>query len=156
MIRIKKVKITKHNKINIQYEKQNRNTETWDKYSLTCSDEPRPEFRLALERLATHVVEMCELPYEYKQRIIVTGVTFSYGGESETMGATIISQMELENSNTNLNINTPHKTSEFYSETGDPKQLLTYECLEDLENLINEVELYIEGERAQMNLFQAI
>ncbi len=153
MIRIKKVKITKHNRINIQYEKQNKNTETWDEYSLTCSDEPRPEFRLALARLATHVVEMCELPYEYKSRIIVNGVTFSYGGESETMGATIISQMELENSNTNLNLNTPHKGSEFY---GDPKQLLTDECIDDLEELIKEVELYIEGERAQMNLFQAI
>lgn len=69
------------------------------------------------------------------------------------MGATIVSQMELDNSNSNLNINTPHKISEFYGENGDPKQLLPDDCIEDLNELIEEVQLYIKGERAQVSLF---
>jgi len=152
-MRIKKIKITKDNKIQIVYEK--RGKADWDEYSLTCSEAPRPELYKALEALAPHVIEMCELPEDYLPRIDVRGVTFSYSGENEVMGATIIAQMELKNSYTKLNLNTPHKASAPYSEYTPPDemQLLSDDCIEALEKLCDEVRLYIKGERAQQSLF---
>ena len=50
----------------------------------------------------------------------------------------------------NLNLNTPHKISESYTpdQQIDPKHLLSDECVRDLYKLIEEVNLYIDGERA--------
>lgn len=157
MKRILKVKLTKSDKINIEYQKYNNTAQTWDEYSLTCSDRAKPEFYLAMITMAIHVVDMCELPADYKDRIKVTGVTFSYGGEEEAMGAVIVSQMILNNSNCNLNLNTPHKASGSYNDNpADPKQLLSEQCIEDLYKLCKETELYINGDRAQMNLFSVV
>lgn len=157
MRRIKKIKVTKTGRISIEYDLYNKRAEAWDEYSLSCIDDPRPEFLIALARLSTHVVDMCELPKDYRNRVKVTGVTFSYGGEYEVMGAVIISQMELENSNCNLNLNTPHKASESYSDgDADPKQLLSDDCIDDLYGLCKETELYIDGDRAQISIFEAI
>lgn len=157
-IRIKKVKVTSDNKIKVIYEQRNKTNDGWDEYSFTCSDPPRPEFYKALNALAPHVIEMCELPEDYVDRIKVRGVTFDYSGQNEVMGAVIIAQMELDKSYTKLNLNTPHKARAPYSEFSppDPMQLLSDECIQALENLCDEVELYIKGERAQMNLFAVI
>lgn len=153
-IRVKKFKFTKTNKVSINYEAYNTKAETWDEYSLTCADDPRPELRQVLSDLNVHVIDMCELPYEYRNRIKVTGVSFSHSGENEVMGAVIVSQMELDNSNCNLNLNTPHKASESYNDgPADSKQLLSDACVEALCDLCKEIELYINGERAQLNLF---
>ena len=70
------------------------------------------------------------------------------------MGATISAQMKLNKSNQNLNLNTPHKASDSYSDApADPKQLLPDKCIDALTELCREVELYIRGERAQGKLF---
>ena len=149
-IRIKKIKFTSTDKISIQYEKRNQKAKSWDEYSMTCADQPRPELKKAMQRLSSHVIEMCELSVDYLSRITVTGVSFSYGGENEVMGA-------LTLSNCDLNLNTPHKASESYSENeADPKQLLTGECIQALYNLCDEIELYINGDRAQTNMFAVV
>lgn len=155
-LRIKKIKITSDNRIQVAYQKRVKNV--WDEYSFTCSDAPRPELYAALKSLAPYVIEMCELPEDYQDRIDVRGVTFSYSGENEVMGATIIAQMELKNSYTKLNLNTPHKASEPYSEVSvpDEMQLLSDDCVKALGELCEEVVLYIEGERAQQSLFASI
>ena len=156
--KINKIKITKSGRINIEYKQYNTNADTWDEYTLTCADAPRPELIKALQNLDKHVIDICELPINYKDRILVTGVSFSYGGENETMGAVIISQMKLEHSNCNLNLNTTHKISESYTpdQQIDPKHLLSDECVRDLYKLIEEVNLYIDGERAQIRLFSIV
>lgn len=152
--RIKKVKVA-DDKIKIIYERFNETTRTWDEYSVSCSDLARPEFYAALKALAPHVIEMCELPEEYVDRIKVTGVTFDYSGKDEVMGAVIIAQMKLDKSYTNLNLTTPHKASAPYSEYSppDPMQLLTPECIAALDNLCDEVKTYLRGERAQLSMF---
>lgn len=153
VMRIKKVKITKEEKIYMVYEQMSKNG-FQDEYSFTCSEPARPEFYKAINNLTKYVIEMCELPEDYAERIIVKGVSYSYGGEAEVMGATISAQMILYESNQNLNINTPHKASDSYSEApADEKQLLTSDCIEALEELQRECKLYIKGERAQGNLF---
>ena len=114
-MRIKRVKITAENKILMVYEQPTR-FGGWDEYSMTCSETARPEFYKAFEALAPEVVDMCELPDEYLPRIKIRGVSFSYGGEKEIMGATICASMDLKRSYPKLNINTPHKASAMYSE----------------------------------------
>ena len=152
-MRIKKAKITSDKKVAITYEKRSKYG-FWDEYSFACSEDARPEFYGSLKALAPHVVEMCELPESYIDRIEVRGVSFSYGGEKEVMGATISAQMILHDSNCNLNLNTPHKASDSYSDApADEKQLLSDKCIDALNTLCEEVELYINGERAQARLF---
>ena len=151
-MRFKKIKLTKEGKVQAEYEVQNEKG-GMDEYSFSCSDEPKPSFIEALKDLNQDVREMCELPPDYLRRIHVSGVSFSFGGENETMGAVIIAQMLLEKSNVSLNLNTPHKITEYYGETGDPQQLLDPKCTCRLENLIEEAEDYVKGIRAQANLF---
>lgn len=152
-MRIKKVKLTSDKKIAIAYEKESKSG-AWDEYSLSCSDRARPEFYAILAALAPFVIEMCELPESYLDRIEVRGVSFSYGGSDEVMGATISAQMRLDNSNCNLNLNTPHKASGSYNDfPADEKQLLSATCIDALGKLCDEVEKYIQGEREQGRLF---
>lgn len=155
MLRMKRARVTSENRINMIFEKKNQ-AGVWDEYSITCSDRARPEFYEALKNLSPHVVEMCELPEGYLGRIKVRGVSFSYGGEKEVMGATITAQMKLNHSNCDLNLNTPHKASDSYSDSApDENQLLSAHCIDALETLCGECELYINGDRAQSNLFVA-
>lgn len=152
-MRIEKVKITKYNQIHMKYTQGANNQ---DEYSFTCSEKARPEFYEALEALAEHVIEICELPKDYLGRIKVRGVSYSYGGEAEVMGAVISASMELKESYQPLNLTTPHKASAMYNpETpDDDMQLLTGDCIDALEALQAECEAYIKGNRAQGSLFK--
>jgi len=151
-MRIRKVKITKYNQIHMVYEQGQCNG---DEYQFTCRDNALPEFYQALATMAEHVIDMCELPQSYLDRITVRGVSYSYGGENDTMGATISAAMELEGSYQSLNLVTPHKASAMYcpDTPDDEKQLLTDDCIEALKALMAECERYIKGERAQGSLF---
>lgn len=154
-MRFKKIKITSDKKISIIYEQQSKNG-FYDEYSMTCSEEARPEFYKAMNGLAVFVIDMCELPKEYLERITIRGVSFSYGGDKEVMGATISAGMRLDNSYSGLNLNTPHKASDSYSDNDpDPMQVLDDKCVEALDRLCEEAELYVDGDRAQMQLFGA-
>lgn len=152
-MKIKKVKI-KDNKLVMTYEK--RNGKFVDEYSFTCSDLARPELYETLKALAEHVVDLCELPINYIPRITVKGVSYSYGGEDETMGATISAEMKLNESYAPLNLNTPHKTVAMYNANSeiDEKQLLSDDCIDVLKTLHKECEEYINGNRAQGRLFE--
>ena len=151
-MRFKKVKVTSDEKISVQYEVK-RDT-LFDEFSFTTSDKALPTFHEALQALKEDVREMCELPAEYQERVFVKGVSFSYGGDNEVMGATIIAQLHLKESNVPLNLCTPHKTSGPYSDGGvDPKTLLSKDCVKRLYNLTSEAEGFVIGIRAQGNLF---
>ena len=157
-MRILKIKLTKENRITVKYEKQSNVAGMPDEYFMTCADRPLESLLFALADLAPHVIDMCELPLEYEDRITVKSVSYSYGGEAEVMGATITATMHLEKSSCDLNLNTPHKASGSYSDA--PAQdgaLLTDECIKVLERLAAErkveEERYVKGERQQTNLF---
>lgn len=153
-MRFKKIKLRKDEGVTAAYEKKNQ-AGGWDEYSFSCAGKALPAFYAAFEALAPHVIELCELPVTYTERIIVKGVSFSYGGDAEVMGATISAAMELDFSNCDLNLNTPHKPSEPYSETGvDEGFLLSDDCIKTLDHLVHQTEIYARGERAQMSLFE--
>lgn len=150
-MRFKKIKAGTAGKISLEYEVK----KGWgmDEFAMSCVDKALPSFHEALQALSEDVVEICEFPESYRDRILVTGVSFSYAGDNEVMGATIISQLRLAKSNVGLNINTPYKASEFYGETGDKDQLLSEDCVERLGTLQEEAEKYLKGTRAQAELF---
>lgn len=154
MIRFKKIKKTSEGKIHLEYEKTNQQGK-WDEHSMKSAQQPAPSFDKALEKLIPHVQEMCELPkddhtfHPYEVR----GVSFSYAGENETMGATITATRKLNHSNAPLVLNTPHKIEEPYADGADDLQVMTTDCLIDLVSLQDEAEAYLNGKRKQADLF---
>lgn len=144
-MRIIKLKIK--NGVYIEFQKKN-SQEQWDDFSMNCADAPRPELIRALQKLAPFMAELCELPLDFKSKIQVKGISFSYSGSPEVMGAVISGAMKLYNSHGVLNLNTPHKVEE----GKDPAQLLPEGCYCILDEVIEEAELYIEGSRAQGKL----
>ena len=154
-LRFLKVKLkVELEKIRVHVEWERKNGIGWDELLLTTADRPMQSFHEAMQALRQDVIEMCELPLDYSDRIIVKGVSFSYGGDAEVMGATVTAAMELKYSNVPLNINTPFKAEKPYSEGGaDPKQLLDPACVRRLYALAIEAERYVNGDREQMDLF---
>ena len=152
--RFKKIKFDGVN-VFIQYEDGNN---FQNEYTLKCDEQPRPEMAQAFKALAYEVLLLCELPEDYLGRLEVRSVSLNYGGKQETMGATFSARMKLNYSNAPLNLNTPNKPVEPYSEGNYDDEILQKmclrpECVEKLENLIDEANYYVDGNRAQGNLF---
>ncbi len=151
-MRITKFKM-KDSKCQVNYELKNDGVT--DEYTMNCSARPKDSLPKALQALREHVQMMCELPESYRDKLIVKGVSWSYSGPNDTMGAVITAELTLEQSVCNLNLNTPHKTVEHYSGNpdGDGRQLLAPDCVRDLDTLVEEVKDYVRGERSQGDLF---
>lgn len=119
-------------------------------------DKPLEEFDNKLANLRKHVLEICEYPVEEERlaRVEVTGVSFSYGSKSNVMGASIIAQYQPKDCLAPVNLVTPHKIETFYNESGgDDRSLMSDKMLVDLNALMVEAERYLNGERAQGDLF---
>ena len=150
--RIRKVKIDNKGKVTIEYHVFKMPTQHWDEHSMTSMDAPAPDFLNALAALVPHALGICELPTSYGDQMRVSGVSFSYSGDNDDMGAVITAQKKLLESNSPLVINTPHNMS--LSETG--KNLLTVDCVKALEALQDAALSYVDGERAQMDINEII
>ncbi|HAP66893.1 MAG TPA: hypothetical protein DCQ99_03570 [Nitrospinae bacterium] len=151
-MRIKKIKVSDE-KVKIDYEVL-EGDKIKEEYSLTSIDKPLPSFSTALQGLAQSVVDICELPEQDDNYIIVTGVSFSHGGEKQIMGAVISAQKKLKKTDAPLILNTPHKIADFYGETGSKQQLLDDDTIGQLYSVIEEAEKYIAGERQQVDFFK--
>ena len=152
-LKIKKDKKT--DRVTLEYQKKKKD-DGLDEFSFSSFDKPLPEFDTALLGLRKYVLEICEYPLndDFLTRITVTGVSFSYGGDNDVMGATLIAQLALKECDAPLNLNTPHLAGDYYSESGgSEKQLMPDNMATDLEKLIAEAERYLYGERAQGELF---
>jgi len=150
-VRITKVK-EKEGKITICYQQATPGggDADWDDYTMTCGQKALPSFYEPFNALVPHVRDICELPTESEPLIMVLGVTCSY--PQDIMGATIAAKLRLRKSNAPLILNTPFKTSELYTETGDPDSLLSGDCVDAIMTLHEECERYINGEREQLSL----
>ncbi len=152
-LRIKKIKYAeKTGKVIMKYERYIN--DQYDEYNFASSENPAPEFFQAFDALKDHARNLLELPGGYEKRLDVYGVSFSYSGDEDVMGATMQVRMELNNSNTDLVINTPHKKAgPDNGENFNEKQCLTEECVKSLWELERQARLYIDGKRAQVSLF---
>lgn len=151
-MRIIKVKQTRESKVYIEYERINARGE-YDTFTMCCGDEPAASFIESFEALRPHALALLELDEE-ETRLIIKGVSFSYSGDDDIMGATIIGARKLYESNTDMNFTTPHKFESYTSggEDGDPRQLLSSECVSALRTVQEEALRYIDGHRAQLSL----
>jgi len=150
-MRIKKVKYyKKEQKVLISYEE--KGADGYDNYTLDSEDTPNPSLLKSLSDLASDVLYLCEIKGKSDFHVDVRSVSFSYGGENEVMGATISAGIALERSYCPLNVNTPHKASESYSEHEDPKQLLDESAIIKLKLVQEEAMKFVSGDRAQLKL----
>lgn len=144
----------KEGKTILEFQKKNRKDE-WDDFAFSCSEQPLPEFITAMQSLNIFLRDLCELPPKYIDRLSVKGVSFSYGGEKEVMGACLIGSMRLNCSYQELNLVSPFKASDSYNDNkADPKYLLPSGAIVMLKVLCDHAERYLNGERAQQYLFK--
>lgn len=147
---IDKIKFKRTEKTLLLHYKQLNETGKWDKFTLETKDAPDPSFIAALDSLSPHVVKMCEAEEDWKDLSVrVSGVSLSHTGG--ILGAVITAQITLLNSQSPLNINTPHRPSEPYSEGGSDEYCLNEDVIEAIEYLIEEAEGYLSGKRAQQS-----
>lgn len=148
---IKKFKY-KDNEVLVEYEETKNDGQSNEKVTFQCDDEPLPELKEALAKLSKHIINICELNNDAD--IEVTGVSFTW--RNEIMGAVLIGMSKLKKSTGVVNLVTPHRIVEFYSEHGDSGQLMGDEMEKDLQILLEHIENYLAGDRSykQEELFE--
>lgn len=139
------------NRIVLEYAKRNANGQDWDVYAMNSVDKPAPSFHEAMQDLAQDVVELCELPVDYRERIIVKSVSLSEGEGDGFGGAVISAAMQLKDSYAPLNLNTPFKNSSSSGQE-DPKQVIDGATERRICALIIEAEKFLNGVRAQTEM----
>lgn len=154
MTRFTKIKRTSEGKIYIEYQVMNKQG-YWDDFSMKSFDEPTPSFDRAFDAMIPHVIEMCEMPENdhTDHPYTIKGFSMSYSGDNDTLGVTMTTTRALEESNTPLVLNTPHKIKEPYVEGGDDTQVMGGECLQALQAVFAEAQDYLDGKRKQGDLF---
>jgi len=122
--------------------------EEWDEATISLKCTPHPDLLAALQALAPHVVEICEMEDLQEPAIEVRSVTYTWA--HDVMGAVITALRHLQNSPAPLVLNTPHKPSDWYGdqEDGDPAQLLPEHTVRALRQLQKEAIEFLEGKRA--------
>lgn len=159
-MRFTKIKYGSDKKHYFEYEVvKDAENDAIDEFKFSSKDKALPGFYEKLQALAVYVCDICEFPLDWAKDITVLGVSFSYAGEDDVMGAVITATRQLMHSNSPLVVNTPHKPSEFYSkgenDMRDMNELLPRACVGMLEDLQAEAEKYVNGEREnqQMGMF---
>lgn len=138
-------------KVRIEYEVEREGSEP-DEYSLFSADAPATSFQAALTALREDVIAICELPAEQIDKLHIRGVSLSH--TNGILGACITALKSVETANAPLVLNTPHLPSAPYSD--NPEPVLSPETRERLVLLMAEAQKYVDGERAQANLFSDV
>lgn len=126
-------------------------TNSWDQYTFSCKDMPRPELLERLQVMANHVTTICEFAEQETKKLIVSGVSLSYN-EKGNCYLVITAQKALEYSKAPLIINTPARPAEPESENDSHDYCWSDELADDIKILEKEAWKYISGERAQQTL----
>lgn len=153
---IKKVSY-KNEIMEVHYEVEKKSGKA-DEYSLRSGDKPLPAFRNLLMKLRDSVISLLELPQndDEVKRITVNQVSFDYSGDANIMGAVISAKRALNHSSGVMALNTPHKFAKTTSKSGKGNSALVFDkpVISLLDELIEEVEKYVNGERVQEDLFK--
>jgi hypothetical protein len=137
-------------KVRIEYEVE-RPDGQFDEFTLSSLDGPTAPFIDAFNALAADVVTICELHEDSLDKLKVRGVSFTY--TNDIMGACITALKKLKTSNAPLVINTPHLPEESYGEGDATSPTLDTSTIDRLHELALAAERYVNGERAQGELF---
>ena len=148
--RVTKIKVKKGTYY-LAWEVFQASTKNWDQHTLSCKDQPRPELLERLQVMANHVTEICEFGEWETKKLIVSGVSLSYGDEGNCY-LVITAQKALEYSRAPLIINTPARPEMPESDADSQDFCWSDELAADIDALEQEAWKYVEGERAQMTL----
>jgi hypothetical protein len=151
MVRITKVKFD-GSKVRIEYENKREDQKQWDEFTLQSADLPTLELTDALADLRQDVLAICELPADDLLKLTVRGVTLTH--TNDVLGACITALKSLKTANAPLVINTPHLPETPYGDGDSP--VLATSTVDRLHTLMLAAERYIDGERAQADLFEKV
>lgn len=153
-MRVLKIKMN-DDTVLIEYKKKsNSENGGYNKFTIESKEQASPEFKLNLQELSIFVPMMYDLPTEYAEDMKVLGVTFSYRGDDEVMGATVSAKRPVSTSNSPAIFHTPMTFSSSGSDMPLPdSKFLPEAMVEILEKLQDNAKDFINGERAQTNMF---
>ncbi len=129
-------------------------------------DKVHPDLFARFRGLANSVREILEWPanlycdsltdkLEHRDRIRATGVSWSFSETTGVEGACIVFQVDLEGSTSPFCGTTPHLPFDQYTEDGNAP-LMPDKAQIALDDLRSEVQAFLDGKRAQGDLFQAV
>lgn len=152
-ITIKKVKYSKAAEtVQINYEKTVNGNAA--EYAVTYKEKPRPEFYKAFEALAPSVAVMLNLTeiQDITDRLVPYGLAMSRKSDG-TLKVKILNMLQFPELKDVSPLHTPVMTE--YTEENKAKEgkYLTEDATKKIHAVLDEVELYISGKRAQMSLF---
>lgn len=146
---ITKIKLGKDGRVVINYAVL-LDDDRRDEYTLSCTDAPTPEFAQTMGALSGALPAWLEVDAYYCSDMTPIGVSLTW--KHGIMGACVTALKPLTRCNAPLVINTPHKSALPYSGTDD-SMCLPGQAVEMLEKLIAHASDYIDGVRAQADLF---
>lgn len=129
--------------------------EAFDDYSITTAQEPHPDFKKSLEALRPVVLRISELNGVAKpEDLTVRSVSFSYHKNGST-GVIFTALRKMQKSKSPMLLNTPLKILEQGAEDNNPDdEGLSDFGVEQVEKLREEATKFLQGKRAQGNLFE--
>lgn len=113
--------------------------------TIESAEPPKTELKDALQLMAEHAIEMCELPPEWLADMTVRSVTITRG---DVDGLVITTLRDLEGSQAPMVINTPHFTRDGRDENQE-LGIYSFRCGKDLDQLEKLAMRYVDGERQQ-------
>lgn len=152
---IQKIKINKNDSIVIWYKSlviSNEAGDLYDTIKITSQEIAGQAFYNALGKLKKHVIHISELSEDDIGKIKVRGAEFTYAGDDQILGARIIAERNLNNSEVPLDFKTPHKIETKYKETDGPLKLMPDGCADDLRKLLKAAANYVNKIRDQHEL----
>jgi hypothetical protein len=114
-----------------------------------------PDLQAAFDALVPHVREVLEWPDHLygSGDLRVTGVSWSLSEDTGVEGAVMVCQAKLTGCTSPFCFNTPHLPFEQYCEDGNAPTM-PEDAVDALNKLRAEVQAYLDGKRAQGDLFE--
>jgi hypothetical protein len=138
----------------LQIELEQTDSDTERRTSLKSLGGCHPDLDAAFAALAPSVREILEWPSSlYGNSMTVTGVSWSVSEKTGVEGAVISAQAQLDDCNSPFCFNTPFLPFELYNEENEGQPVMPDSAQRALDVLRVEVQAYIDGKRAQGDLF---
>jgi hypothetical protein len=139
----------------LQVELEQTNSDTERKISLKSLGGCHPDLDAAFDDVAPYVREILEWPGNlYSNHMTVTGVSWSVSENTGVEGAVISAQASLKGCNSPFCFNTPFLPFDLYNEENENQPVMPDGAQDALAALRAEVQAYIDGKRAQGDLFE--
>lgn len=144
---IDSVKLMKDDRVGIAYSKPSG--DLMIDSQLKCPERATPEFYIALRKLEQVVKDICELDTDKK--VSVTGVTYTYIGENQIMGAKIHTKLQIITGET-IDITTPFRYSEHPTNATPDSKVMEHKIEEIFVAVSEACKGYIAGKREQTKM----